>query len=72
VYTIQNAIRNDGVSWRRAGPLPVTKERAPLSVLKQPWVKSALRRQKRARVFSGRLNKNEILHQGEASCASLF
>ena len=72
MHTARNAIRNNGVSWDLAGPLPVTKERAPLSVLKQPWVKSALRRQKRARVFSGRLNKNEILHQGETPCASLF
>jgi hypothetical protein len=72
VYTVQNAISNNGVSWRLAGPLLVTKEHAPLLVLRQPWAKSAHRQQKSAGVFSGWVNRNEILHQGETPCASLF
>lgn len=70
--TVPNAISNTGASWRLAGPLPVTKEDAPLLGFKRPRAKSAYRHQKSAGVFCSRRNRNEILHQGEASCTSLF
>jgi hypothetical protein len=72
VDTVPNAISKNGVSWRLAGPLPVAKEHAPLLGFEQPRAKSAYRHQKSAGVFCSRRNRNEILHQGEASCTSLF